>query len=273
MARRRRKTAKWRDTNPPKTLQYEYYRQLMIYTQKVAGAFEKTVFPYVAAMETAALDQEDSMTAAFNAFVRRVSGLSKRQVDAAAVKMVNGVEQFHRKTFVSNIKKSVGVDIESILNKKQVRDDLVKAADDNFRLIRTIDKSYSDRGRAIIQNGIKAGKHPKDIQKDLLDLGGFKNKYAGTEQRRARVIARDQTQKLSKAIDKTRQKKLGVRHFIWVTSADQRVRDQHEKYNNKRFSYDFPPDGELPGDAVQCRCHARPDLEELLTSLENGELQ
>ena len=69
-------------------------------------------------------------------------------------------------------------------------------------------------------------------------------------------------------IDRVRQKKLGVRHYYWVTSNDERVRDEHDKYDGKRYSWDEPPPDGHPGEAVNCRCTARPDTEELLEMLE-----
>jgi SPP1 gp7 family putative phage head morphogenesis protein len=79
---------------------------------------------------------------------------------------------------------------------------------------------------------------------------------------RARLIARDQVGKLYGQINAARQQAIGVTHFVWQTSNDERVRDEHEERNGKTYSYANPPDGELPGQPIQCRCVANPILTE-----------
>lgn len=85
-----------------------------------------------------------------------------------------------------------------------------------------------------------------------------------TGRNRARLIARDQVGKLYGQINHARQQNLGVTHFIWRTANDERVRDEHQDREGQRYAYSSPPDGELPGQPVNCRCYAEPDLTEIL---------
>jgi SPP1 gp7 family putative phage head morphogenesis protein len=267
--------AKWRPPDPPLKVQVEYYRALVSYTRQVAAIFEAEVFPAVPELAPApgATDaKKTKLDAAFARFLKRASKLSKDRVNKAVVKMVGDAEVFQRKVFISNVKKAVGIDIEAVVSSKQVAVEIDAAIKSNYDLIASIKDSYSTRGRKIVEEGLRLGRAQKDIAKSLLDLGGFKDKYNGTEIRRAKTIARDQTQKFAKSVDTARQKKLGIKHFIWINSADSRVRETHARWGGHRFSYDDPPDGELPGKAVKCRCHARPDTRELLDSLERGTL-
>jgi SPP1 gp7 family putative phage head morphogenesis protein len=270
------KKAKWRFPEPPLTVQVQYYRDLMAYTRKVAAVFEAEVFPAIpdtGGPAVAADAEETPLDRAFKSFLKKAAALNKKAVEKGAMQMIEGVEVFQRKVFVENIKKAVGVDIESIVSQKQVVAEIKEAAKVNFDLIKTIKTDYAERGRAIIDAGLKTGKAQKDIVKDLMDLGGFRDQDKGIEQRRAKVIVRDQSQKFAKSIDTTRQKKVGITHFTWINSGDIRVRDDHDKWGNHYFSYADPPNGELPGDAVQCRCHAKPDTRGLLEALEKGELK
>jgi SPP1 gp7 family putative phage head morphogenesis protein len=89
-------------------------------------------------------------------------------------------------------------------------------------------------------------------------------------ERHAVLIARDQIGKLNGAIVQRRSEELGIKGYIWVTSADQRVRPIHRRLNNTKHTWDKPPvvspDGrhEHPGGDFQCRCTAEPDLSEIL---------
>jgi hypothetical protein len=60
-----------------------------------------------------------------------------------------------------------------------------------------------------------------------------------------------------------RQKQLGVTSFVWQTMGDERVRDEHAERDGQEYEYDDPPDGELPGEPIMCRCWAEPVLDDL----------
>lgn len=79
---------------------------------------------------------------------------------------------------------------------------------------------------------------------------------------RARLIARDQTQKITSQINTARQQAAGIEEFKWSTSRDGAVRPSHAELEGRIFRYDNPPivDDEptLPGLPVQCRCIAIP---------------
>ena len=80
--------------------------------------------------------------------------------------------------------------------------------------------------------------------------------------KRAKLIARDQTQKVNAAVTQGRQSNLGVTEYIWRTSSDERVRESHKSKNGKRFRWDSPPaDTGHPGQDIQCRCVAEPVIE------------
>lgn len=81
---------------------------------------------------------------------------------------------------------------------------------------------------------------------------------------RARIIARDQLGKLYGQTNAARQRDLGVSHFIWRTSEDERVRPEHEALDGRRFAYSDPPSEGLPGEPVLCRCSAEPDFSTIL---------
>jgi SPP1 gp7 family putative phage head morphogenesis protein len=91
----------------------------------------------------------------------------------------------------------------------------------------------------------------------------------GVSDSRAALIARDQTLKLNSQIASDRMQAVGITEYVWVTSKDERVRDEHRELDGKTFSFrDPPPAGPNgqpanPGQAINCRCTASPVVDNL----------
>jgi len=80
---------------------------------------------------------------------------------------------------------------------------------------------------------------------------------------RANLIARDQTLKLNGQLTRVRQQNAGIGSYIWTTSGDERVREEHGALDGEQFSWDNPPSVGHPGEDFQCRCTAYPVIPEL----------
>ena len=92
----------------------------------------------------------------------------------------------------------------------------------------------------------------------------------GIEERRAALIARDQTLKLSGQLQEQRQTQAGISRYVWTTSGDERVRHDHAILDGTVQSWDAPPVVDQrtgrrahPGGDFQCRCTADPVLDDL----------
>lgn len=83
---------------------------------------------------------------------------------------------------------------------------------------------------------------------------------ADVSESRAELIARDQTLKLNAAINQTKQQAAGVDSYVWSTSGDERVREDHQELDGQIFQWASPPEplGCHPGEDFQCRCSAIP---------------
>lgn len=130
---------------------------------------------------------------------------------------------------------------------------------ENVGLIKTLPQSVFREVETTVTRGLTSGTNTRDLTKQI--QGRF-----GVARNRARLIARDQIGKLNGQINARRQQNMGVTHFIWRTSQDERVRDDHEAIDGERFSYKTggaPGEG-LPGQPIQCRCYAEPDFSAIL---------
>lgn len=129
--------------------------------------------------------------------------------------------------------------------------------DSNVGLIRSLTDRAALQVEDTVMNGLRAGRLHADLAQDI-------EERLGVAESRARLIARDQVGKFYGQVNAARQRSLGVTRFIWRTVNDERVRDEHDARNGETYEYDDPPDGELPGEPINCRCYAEPVLDDIL---------
>lgn len=73
---------------------------------------------------------------------------------------------------------------------------------------------------------------------------------------RASLIVRNELSNASAFAQRESQQEAGVKEFIWWTASDDRVRAEHKARHGKKYSWDNPPGGEVPGSPILCRCVA-----------------
>jgi SPP1 gp7 family putative phage head morphogenesis protein len=131
---------------------------------------------------------------------------------------------------------------------------------ENVSLITTVPTKYFGEIETTLMRDIRQGARHETIAEDL------SGRYDVSESRAA-LIARDQVLKFNGDLNKTRQQGLGVGTFTWRTVHDSRVREEHADRDGKTYRWgELEPDEE-PGQPVQCRCSAEPDLTKLLEEL------
>lgn len=252
----------------PMSLTLDYFRALDKYSRDIADIMNDTVIKALSNYDRAfGLVQDNlgsDLSIAWQSFINRTAGLSSKRLALDVFKKTaDGINTFQRGKFIANIKNTIGVDVGVILREPNTQRVISEAVANNIRLISSISDSYRERAERIIRQALTGGSDFASLKNELLELGGFK-KGSGSEIRRARLIARDQTQKLMGAINEARQVDNGITHYFWDTANDQRVRPSHEANDGKRFAWASPPPTGHPGEDVNCRCVARPDLSAFL---------
>lgn len=128
----------------------------------------------------------------------------------------------------------------------------------NVRLIVNRPSDFDAQGlAAAVQRNVAVGGSTRELAQEIEDRFGFAENHA-------EFVARDQVGKLNGQLDAQRAQSLGVSRFVWRTSGDERVRDEHVARDGETYAYDDPPDGELPGEPINCRCSAEPVIDDLL---------
>lgn len=138
----------------------------------------------------------------------------------------------------------------------------------NAKLIRSIDKEFLDALTKTVRKAVREGARVETLTKIIQERFLAKSGSAPPNlEARAKLIARDQVLKYNAALTRERHKANGITHYIWRTAKDERVRSSHKALEGQVFAYDgTTPVGVHPGEDYQCRCHAEPVIDDLLST-------
>lgn len=181
-----------------------------------------------------------------------IDAVAERLAKLAAQRTLGAVDE----ALTESLVRAVGVDISSYLAPdSDIRAALAEATEANIALIKSIPTQYLDSIRETVQRAFATGERFESVAKRIAHIGDV-------TENRAKLIARDQVSKMNSAFNEVRQVSVGVTHYTWSTSHDERVRPSHRQMNGEVVAWKEPRevDGERvhPGEAVNCRCVAIP---------------
>ena len=142
---------------------------------------------------------------------------------------------------------------------------LQSAIIENVNLIKSIPEHYLTDVQSIVNVGIQNGKDLDYITREL------HKRYEITE-RRANMIARDQNNKVTAALDREHASNLGITEAVWVyTYGSKEPRHTHVEMDGKRFKLSeglYDPNPKVarkiqPAELINCRCMYRMLLPEM----------
>lgn len=188
-------------------------------------------------------------------------------VNSTLLEIGKQTSNFNEDEWHKIIKGVLGVDVYT--PERFLKSHIESFVKENSTLITKLkEETYHDCSR-ILTSGIRNGDRVEQLRKDLLSDSDLEPGRFRTVETRAELIARDQVGKLNGELTLNRQTGLGITEYIWRTVKDERVRgDPAGLYPNARpshydregvkYSWDDPPEGGHPGEAIQCRCFAEP---------------
>lgn len=128
----------------------------------------------------------------------------------------------------------------------------------NVSLIKSIPQKYLNQVEGAVMRSVQQGGDLSKLTK------GIRKEY-GVTQRRAELIARDQNNKATSAMNKARRIELGLIEAIWLHShAGKKPRPTHVAMNGKKFDirkgmYDSHEKRYVqPMELINCRCKSKP---------------
>lgn len=250
--RKRQRSVQLRNLRTNRTVELWYKAELMKLVRQIRGQTEAIILPML--KDLSSQYTKDGYHSDFEDAFDRVSNLfgglrqtAQRLAELAAQRSADQVDS----SLKAALQKSVSVDITSALSSGAIAAPMERAVVANIELIKSIPSKYLEKVKAEVYSGASQGVRWESIAEKVQAAGD-------TTESRAKLIARDQVSKMNGAFNEARQKSLGLEKYIWQTSGDERVRDEHAQNDGKIFSWDDPPETGHPGEDIQCRCVALP---------------
>lgn len=257
--RKRGRKAKAKPVRVSRKLELDYTRALLQIVEDMHSDTVKALMPLIEQSNVG-----DSVMVADSIFSDFKTAFSKTANTVKA--KVSGIAEALAKTVVSKqgqqsdnqlsemILSKTGIDFSGLMSDSVLKEAVDEAVAANIALINSIPQQYIDRVEQAVMASLQAGTLNDTLADDLL-------KIEGVTKNRAKLIARDQLGKINSRLSQIRQQSLGITHYFWSTSHDERVRDRHRRWDGDLIAWDKPPIDGHPGQAIQCRCTAIPDLD------------
>ena len=258
--RKRGRKAKVRPIRVSRKLELDYTRALLVIVDEMHAETVNALMPLIAqpsigdskriVSDSLFSDFKSAFSKTANTVKAKVSGIA----EALAKTVVSKQGQASDNQLSSMILKQTGIDFSSLMNDELLQEAIDEAVAANIALINSIPQQYLDRVEQAVMASLQAGTLNTTLADDLLRI-------EGVTKNRAKMIARDQLGKINSRLSQIRQQSLGITHYFWSTSHDERVRDRHRRWDGDRIAWDTPTIDGHPGQAIQCRCTAIPDLD------------
>jgi len=174
-------------------------------------------------------------------------------------------EEWNSKQWSRIKKTALGIDLYS--TEPWLTEVMAGFVQQNVALVTNLTASTASQIESLVLGGVTQGKTSAEIARSILQGTDLKPGVFRKTKNRARLIARDQVGKLNGNLTRLRQTAIGLDTYFWRTMRDVRVRPEHVVRDGRRFSWEKPPMGGAPGEAINCRCYADPDFSKLLDTL------
>lgn len=266
----------WADRRKPEVvkgtaLQYNaaietrYYLELDRLIQQMVGETKHKIVKVMIAPDSKeyfAMDDSiaSSSRITTNALRRKFTQLFREKAKGMAERMISATDAATSAALHQSLKQlSGGLSLGTRVLNEQTEEIMKASIAESVSLIKSIPEKYFTNIEGAVMRSITTGK-------GLQDLVPFFKKQKGITQRRARLIAGDQSRKAYTNISAARMKEIGVRKYIWRhSSAAEEARPLHLKLNNTTQSLDDPPIIQYakgkqrevrgkPGDLINCLC-------------------
>ena len=261
--RKRGRKTKARPVRVSRKLELDYTRALLSIVDDMHSETVAAIMPLIEQPNIGDSKRivNDSLFSDFKSAFSRTANTVKDKVSgiasALAQTVVSKQGQQSDGQLSAMILSKTGIDFSGLISDGALQEAVDEAVAANIALINSIPQQYLDRVEQAVMASLQAGTLNATLADDL-------NKIEGVTKNRAKLIARDQLGKINSRLSQIRQQSLGITHYFWSTSLDERVRSKHAKWEGDRIAWDSPTVDGHPGQAIQCRCTAIPDLDFLM---------
>lgn len=227
-------------------LKAKYYRQL----KKLLSGQIKGSARTIAALINSG-DEQKIMNAVRDAS-RKAQQKFNEDAEALAFSFSNGVSEDAKRRFSGGIEKATGMKLSKDFMSRAGAAVLADATEENVSLIRSIPEEHFARIEEVVQESVRRGNDKSYLLKELSESYDI-------SLRRARVIADDQTAKVTQHAERAQAQSLGLYKSVWRCSGISRnPRQDHLWANGKEFdnTVGLLINGEYvkPAEKPNCKC-------------------
>ena len=241
-----------------------YYKELKKMLAWMAAEFERTV---VHGLETKMMTEKITsirdespneryrkMLAEFNRRLRKK--YPKSVIEKMVRRALKRSSDYSQREFDRKMKK-LGLDLtkgENVI--KKYGSYMSTVVEENIMLVKNLQDEQAKRLKSVVLRGLREGIAVSRLAGDL-------QKSMGIARRRAVLIARTETHKLTQQLADYRASEVGFEEGIWTAVMDNRTSSQHARFNGRRFNlkkglYDSKTNSRnWPGRRPNCRCRTK----------------
>lgn len=262
---KQRKIRKGQSVRTSKKVEAEFRKQ-------ISALWNRVIFPVTERIKQMIRDKVPTYQIAEE--LERAIRYAQSEYDMASYNLVDkwrmSLDKENRWALNNILKKALTIDTSIIYDDPIVKEGLKVAGIEASNLIKSIPAQYLGQVAQAVNDNFIGKELPegRNLLQQIQHIGNVSKK-------RARLIARDQTSKMTGTLNQIRQQAIGIEEYIWRTSKDQRVvgnpsgiypvgnkkHEDHYHREGKRFRWDSPPEDGHPGQAIECRCHAEPIID------------
>lgn len=178
-----------------------------------------------------------------------ISIFNLNKISKITIEQAEKISLMNKEQFVKTIQSSLSVN--PIIQETYLETQLKIFQNQNTDLITKLGIDQKERVRQILYSNLSQGNGIEKIQQELINAEGIGDN-------KARLIARDQTNKFNGQLTQLRQEELGITSYVWTTAQDERVRPTHKVLDGEVFTWEKGSKIGHPGSEINCRCIAQP---------------
>lgn len=200
----------------------------------------------------------------FNALGKKWAQLFASNATRMTERMIDTASMASKRDLGESLKKiSGGITIPVPEMPAALQEQVTAATAENVGLIKSVQQQLHERiSQLVLRSVATGGKGAAEIFEEI-------RHYEGLSEKRAKLIAIDQTRKIQTVMNVERAKAVGMKRFEWLHSGGSaHPRKLHQSYDGRIFEYDNPPiiddrtnERGYPGQAINCKCTMVPVLE------------
>src|SRR5260221_7951594 len=187
----------------PYGIERQYHRELNQLTHFLRNLIKEFLLPAVPSMileveVKTPNDRNDDFLSRLNAIILFIRKAVDPKVNETVIEsefIAEKINRFNNQQFQKITESTFGIDM--FLNEPWLSDQLKLFASQNSQLIKSLPDQELERVSGIVERGLQEGKPYKEVAKEI------KNSFCITD-RRAKLIAKDQTKKMNSSLTKLR---------------------------------------------------------------------